>query len=259
MDETNGAAATLNLDSLGAKVIASVYGTPVPAGVLLAGSVHTFVYDATDEKWIVHGFFGLPKIIGEVFDYAGTTAPPFSLMCYGQAVSRTTYAALFAVVGETYGVGDGSTTFALPDLRGRVVAGQDDMGGTSANRLTNQPFGLNGDTLGATGGAETHTLSTTEIPAHTHSDGTLATDSQGAHTHTVLIDGWAYGAGGSAVSTLYASAGDVRSTVDFSTTTSSNGAHTHDVTGATGSAGLDGPHNNVQPTLVLNKCIFAGA
>lgn len=105
---------------------------------------------------------------GMVMPYAGTTEPTGWLFCYGQAVSRTTYAALFAVIGTTYGVGDGSTTFTLPDLRGRVVAGQDDMGGSSANRLTNQSGGLNGDTLGATGGAETHTLTTAEMPAHTH-------------------------------------------------------------------------------------------
>jgi hypothetical protein len=58
IDETNGAAATLNVDSLGAKALASVYGTALPAGVLLAGGVYSFVYDATDDKWIVHGYWG---------------------------------------------------------------------------------------------------------------------------------------------------------------------------------------------------------
>src|SRR5690606_30912733 len=90
------------------------------------------------------------------------------LMPYGQAVSRTTYSALFAKLGTTYGVGDGSTTFNLPDLRGRVAAGRDDMGGTSANRLTNQSGGLDGDTLGASGGSETHTLTEAELASHTH-------------------------------------------------------------------------------------------
>jgi microcystin-dependent protein len=105
---------------------------------------------------------------GAVMPYAGTSTPGGWQLCYGQAISRTTYAALFAVIGTTYGAGDGSTTFNVPDLRGRVVAGQDDMGGASANRLTGQSGGVNGDTLGATGGAETHTLTIAQIPAHTH-------------------------------------------------------------------------------------------
>lgn len=259
MSATNGASPTLDVDSLGAKAIAGVYGSAVPAGVMLSGSVQTFVYDSSDDKWLLHGFFGLPFVIGQVFDFAGTTAPTQSLFCYGQAVSRTTYAALFAVIGETYGVGDGSTTFNIPDLRGRVVAGQDDMGGSSANRLTNQTGGLDGDTLGATGGAETHTLTSAQLAAHTHSDGSLAAASDGAHTHNITVDGWSYGSGGSGVTTLYSAAGDVRNTGDFTVSTVSGGAHTHDVTGATGSAGTDGAHNNVQPTLIMNKCIFAGA
>ena len=57
MDDTNGASPTLNVDSLGAKSIAGVYGTAIPEGALPSGSVHTFVYDATDDKWIVHGRF----------------------------------------------------------------------------------------------------------------------------------------------------------------------------------------------------------
>lgn len=259
MHATNGPAATLNVDGLGGKAIASLYGQALPSGLLLAGTVQAFVYDSTDDKWILKGYFGLPKMIGEVFDFAGASAPALSLFCYGQTVSRTTYAALFAVIGETYGAGDGTTTFNIPDLRGRVVAGQDDMGGTSANRLTAQSGGLNGDTLGASGGAETHTLALTETPAHTHSDGTLSAASGGAHTHDLTVDGWAYGSGGSAVTTVYSSGGDVRNTVDFTATVASAGAHTHDVTGATGSAGSGDAHNNVQPTFILNKCIFAGA
>jgi microcystin-dependent protein len=72
---------------------------------------------------------------GVILPYAGTAAPNGFLLCYGQAVSRTAYAALFSVISTTYGVGDGSTTFNLPDLRGRAVAGKDDMGGSAANRL----------------------------------------------------------------------------------------------------------------------------
>lgn len=72
---------------------------------------------------------------GTVLPFAGSAAPIGWLLCYGQAVSRTTYANLFAAIGTAYGAGDGSTTFNVPDLRGRVAAGKDDMGGTAASRL----------------------------------------------------------------------------------------------------------------------------
>jgi len=73
---------------------------------------------------------------GMLAPFAGTSAPSGWFLCYGQAVSRTTYAALFTAIGTVYGIGDGSTTFNLPDLRGRTIAGQDDMGGSAASRLT---------------------------------------------------------------------------------------------------------------------------
>lgn len=105
---------------------------------------------------------------GMVVPFAGATAPTGWLLCDGSAVSRTTYATLYAAIGVTYGLGNLLTTFNLPDMRGRVAAGKDNMGGTSANRLVNA---LSGGTLGATGGAERHTLSVSEMPAHTHSIG----------------------------------------------------------------------------------------
>jgi microcystin-dependent protein len=104
---------------------------------------------------------------GSVLPFAGSTAPTNFLLCYGQAVSRTTYADLYVVCGTTYGAGDGTTTFNLPDLRGRAVAGLDNMGGTAAGRLTSTVLSAS-NTLGATGGAQTVTLDTTMIPAHSH-------------------------------------------------------------------------------------------
>ncbi|HEX5676413.1 MAG TPA: phage tail protein, partial [Alcanivorax sp.] len=91
------------------------------------------------------------------------------LFCDGRAVSRTTYAALFTAIGTKYGAGDGSTTFNLPDLRGRVPAGRDNMGGTAANRLTTAGSGVDGVALGAAGGSETHVLTGLQMPSHSHS------------------------------------------------------------------------------------------
>jgi len=74
--------------------------------------------------------------VGSILPFGGTSAPNSSwLLCYGQAVSRSTYSSLYAILGDLYGSGDGSTTFNLPDLRGRVPVGNDAMGGSAANRI----------------------------------------------------------------------------------------------------------------------------
>lgn len=90
--------------------------------------------------------YAVPVPVGSVLPFAGTTAPSYYLICDGSAVSRTTYAALFTVIGEAYGEGDNSTTFNLPDLRGRFVRGRDGGAGRDPNAGTRTASGTNGNT-----------------------------------------------------------------------------------------------------------------
>lgn len=169
--------------------------------------------------------------VGAGMDFWGSTLPSSRFMwAYGQAISRTTYASLFALIGTTYGAGDGSTTFNIPDKRGRVSAGKDDMGGTSANRLTNQSGGLNGDVLGATGGAENHTLITSQLPTHSHA--TIAS-AAGFDGNIVTGGSWQGAASLSQGGAAFRVASNP----------------------STGTAGSDTPHNNVQPTIICNYII----
>lgn len=98
--------------------------------------------------------------VAMITPYGGSSAPSGWLLCNDQAVSRTTYAALFAVIGTTYGVGDGSTTFNVPDFRGRVPVGLD---AANVNLAA-------ADAMGEEGGEEDHTLTAAEsgVPAHSH-------------------------------------------------------------------------------------------
>tara|TARA_Y100001954_G_C15829003_1_gene613912 strand:- start:7910 stop:9934 length:2025 start_codon:yes stop_codon:yes gene_type:complete len=106
---------------------------------------------------------------GVMMPYAGTTAPTFWLLCYGQEILQADYPELFDVIGFTYKqqglLSDaGVAKFALPDMRGRTVMGLDDMGGTGAGRIT----GLQGSELGNSGGQETVTIQNVNLPDHEH-------------------------------------------------------------------------------------------
>lgn len=116
--------------------------------------------DEFDEK--LAGY--MTDVPGVIMDYVGITAPAGWLFCAGQAVLIDDYPRLFDVLGSRFG-GDGVTTFGIPDLRGRVAAGRDDMGGTAAGRLQHQ---IEGTTLGARGGLERHVLTVSEMPKHAH-------------------------------------------------------------------------------------------
>ena len=96
-------------------------------------------------------FPGMLVPIGSILAYSGSSAPSGWVMCDGAGISRTTYATLFGAIGTSFGVGDGSSTFNVPDLRGRVLVGKDDMGGSAASRVTSGNEGLNAASLAATG------------------------------------------------------------------------------------------------------------
>jgi microcystin-dependent protein len=163
-------------------------------------------------------------IPGEIRMWPTASAPTDWLLCDGTAISRSTYATLFALIGTTYGAGNGSTTFNVPDFRGRAPIGA----GTGS--------GLTARSLAATVGAESHTLSTSEIPAHSHG----VTDP--GHAHSVPISG----------SGTPASAAIDESDTDVDGSVASG-------TSATGisiqNAGGGGSHNNMQPSLVVNFII----
>lgn len=145
---------------------------------------------------------------GVVMWYAGYTAPTGWLECDGSAVSRTTYSALYSKVGVLYGSGNGSTTFNLPNQARRTLVGR---GGTGTATLANS--------MGSIGGSETHTLTTPEIPAH---------------THTYTVPG---------LVSVSLSGSNVYAQTPSSATS--------------GSTGGGGSHNNMQPSLVLMLIIRA--
>lgn len=156
--------------------------------------------------------------IGAITSYAGDTAPVNWLICDGSAISRTTYADLFNAIGTTYGAGDGSTTFNLPNLKGRVITGLD----SSQTEF---------DALGETGGEKTHTLTINEMPSHNHSDfyqvkdGLSSPNAGGTYANRPMIKG--------------------------------NDASSNTTFWNTADAGENQPHNNLQPYVVLNYIIKA--
>jgi microcystin-dependent protein len=175
---------------------------------------------------------GVP--IGTVIDFAGSAIPLGYVFCDGAALSRAGYPQLFAAIGTAWGVGDGSTTFNVPDLRGRVTAGLDNMGGTAANRLTANMVLPNGNTLGAVGGNQTHVLTVGEMPQHSHG----VSDPGHTHSYQALIPG-------SGVDSGNFRAGGSAATGSATTgiTIQNNGGNF--------------PHPNVQPTAMLFKLIKA--
>ena len=185
-----------------------------------------------------------PIPAGVMHQYAGASAPAGYLLCDGSTVSRTIYASLFAVLSTTYGAGDGSTTFHLPDLRGRVPMGAGTGTGLNASG-TGAPSGTaqTARTRGQWGGEETHLNLAAEsgVPAHNHT----ATDS--GHTHTYAVADWTTaGAAGGAVG--------VFSAAKYYTGNTGTSAANITVANST-AANASSRHSTVPPFVVTNYII----
>jgi microcystin-dependent protein len=241
---TNGATVTLNVDSLGAVPLRSSPGVELLAGTIIQGTPYVATYNQTNGEFYLQGFYGNPygiPLLGGL-DFWGTTAPNSSFIFpAGQAISRTTYATAFAIMSTTYGSGDGSTTFNVPDKRARVSAMFDS--GDATGRMVGTYSSVQAAVMGSAGGAETHTLATSELAAHTHG----ATDAGHGHPGST---GFVRAAPGS--STDSAAEGN----------DSEGGTSAQALTIATGSAnitiasaGSGNPHNILQPTIVCNYII----
>lgn len=233
-------------------------GSVIAPGISFINDTNTGIYRPADDQLAIAvggvqvalftsgGLQGqLP--IGTVLDFAGSTVPSLFVLCYGQNVSRTTYAALFAIIGTTYGAGDGVTTFGLPDLRGRSIFGKDNMGGSASSRLTSTYFGADPTVLGNGGGVQSRQLITANLPAYTPSGTIAVTDgpinvSQNAITGSSTTGGGAFPCGGNSSATI--------SATQSGTTASFNGSPQ----GGTATA-----FGTVDPALILNKIIYAGA
>jgi microcystin-dependent protein len=179
---------------------------------------------------------GVNTPAGMIVQFAGSSAPAGWLLCDGTAYSGILYPTLYAVIGTTYGAGGGAPNFNVPNLKGRVPVGRD---------AAQTAF----DALGETGGASTHTLSSAEMPIHTHT--------QNAHNHGITDPGHVHnfnfgsGAGGGSIGYLISGVNLTYPSVLSNTT----GITVNNQTATNQNTGGGQQHNNLQPYIVVNYII----
>lgn len=275
--ETNANAAALYSGTLGTRPAAvSTPGTG-------ASNPGSFWY-ATDTKqlfvnvsgaWLELTTAGAPPIpIGGMLAYAGTTDPADAryVIADGRALVRATYSDLFTLIGTLHGAGNGTTTFNIPDTRGRVLVGPD----AGAGRLTTN------NTAGSFGGTQSHVLATGELPSHTHGGGSYITSVAGNHshggatgacdrdlnhTHPYNVYLWTdsnTGAGRTIVQVTFSGLGVYGAlgtgwmdrSIDHLHGIGADGNHNHSISsGVSGATGSGTAHPNTQPYLVVPKII----
>lgn len=188
-----------------------------------------------------NGFSLLP--VGVILPYAGSAAPTGYLLCFGQSLLRASYPDLFTAIGTTYGSADG-THFNVPDLRGRIPGGKDDMGGSAASRLTSTTITSGATTLGNTGGAESQTLTLAQLPTGITSTGSVGTGTRNLADNASAI-----------TNTTVTTSG----TVNVPTSVGTFNGEVNSLSGTFTSNNTSGnAHPNVQPTIICNYIIFAG-
>lgn len=236
---------TMTVDGFANLPLRASPGKELPAGVLVAGTPYSATYNASDGALYLHSFYGAsPYLIplGSVLDFIGSAVPNSSFAFpFGQAISRTTYAPLYALIGNTYGAGDGASTFNLPDIRGRVVAAKDDMGGNSAFRLTSTFLGAAGDQLGSGGGSQSRSLATANLPPYTPSGSVTGTAVSNLTNIQVDTSNFTPPSGGSNTA-ANSNPQQITSTLNATFTGTAQG-------------GTSTAFATVQPTIVLNKIL----
>lgn len=233
---------TLAVDGLAAKPIRAQPSVALPNGSLILGTPYIVTYNNSDAVFYLQGMtnpYSIPLAGG--MDYWGSTAPNSSFVFpIGQAISRTTYATLFSLLSTTYGTGDGSTTFNLPDKSGRISA----MKEASATRLTSTYFVGNSTAIGAVGGGESSTLITANLPAYTPSGTNTANTTTQSAPNSVNA-GFVFGTAGATGIGWQNGIGPTNSVLNVAGQT---------FTG-TAQGGTSTPVRTVQPTIICNYII----
>ena len=187
-----------------------------------------------------------------------TTSPSGWLLANGNAVSRTTYSALFSAIGTVYGSGDGSTTFNLPSMAGRLPMGAGTGLGLNASGTgVTSGTAMTARALGAWFGEETHLLTATELASHTHANtvgggGTSSMNRNASHSHTLVNMSSSTGVG------TYNITNRSGGNTDTLSTNATNTDHEHTFTPTINNV-ANSPsgsrHDTIPPVLVMNFII----
>ncbi len=188
---TNTGTAILAVNALSGTLIYKNGAVPLTAGDLQIGQIVEVVYDANNGFQLITPVAPQAAPTGAMQMYAGATAPTGWLFCDGSAVSRTTYVTLFSVLSTTYGAGDASTTFNVPDMRGRVPVGvgTGTGGGASGTGAPTGGAALTAIARSTWKGEETHVLTVAELAAHTHTYHNFQSATGAVSPSTTMGDG----------------------------------------------------------------------